>query len=106
MAVHTTGHRMASHMHRFHRGPYAGYGYVWTGDGYIPNGEAVLDGAQPLPGNVRDSNANDIPWDWAHRYPPAIGPSGRPYVSSCGAESVIVPNGRGGEGQVNVFRCY
>ncbi|WP_249144635.1 hypothetical protein [Bradyrhizobium lablabi] len=48
----------------------------------------------------------DVPWDWAHRYPPAVAPSDRPYVSSCPTETVTVP-GRGGvEQTVNVIRCY
>jgi hypothetical protein len=48
----------------------------------------------------------DVPWDWAHRFPPAVAPSDRPYVSSCPAESVTV-TGRGGKEQtVNVIRCY
>jgi hypothetical protein len=104
VSVHSTSHRLAAHMHRFHRKPFAGY--VWPGDDGIsgPNGEGVLDA--PLPGDIRNSNANDIPWDWAHRYPPAVVPSGRPYVSTCGAETTTVPNGRGGTDQVNVFRCY
>lgn len=89
-------------MHRFHRKPLAAY--VWPGDDYGTNGEANLDA--PLPGDIRNSNANDIPWDWVHRYPPAVDSSGRPHVSTCGAETVTVPNGRGGTDQVNVFRCY
>jgi hypothetical protein len=103
-SVHSTSHRLAAHMHHFHRKPFAAY--VWPGEYgvYGPNGEAMLDA--PLPGDIRNSNANDIPWDWAHRYPPALGPSGRPYVSTCGAETMTVPNGRGGTDQVNIFRCY
>jgi hypothetical protein len=100
-------HRMAAHGGRHHhRLPGA---FVWGDDGYFygPTGEAVVGGVQPLTGDVRNSNASDdIPWDWAHRYPPILGPTGRPYVSSCGAETVTVPDGRGGTGQVNVIRCF
>ena len=104
-SVHSTSHRLGARMHRPHREPFAAF--VWPGDGaYGPNGEAILDGTQPLPGDIRNSNANDIPWDWAHRYPPAVVPSARPYVSTCGAETVTVPDGRGGNGQVNIVRCY
>ncbi len=103
--AHMTSHRMAGHF-RHHRGLQQG-AYIWPGDagdyGYGPAGEPVL---QPLPADVGNSNASDIPWDWAHRYPPLVAPSNRPYVSSCGAETVTVPNERGGTGQVNIFRCY
>jgi hypothetical protein len=106
-AAHPTSHRLAGHVrHHHHRGPQDAF--VWPGDGpfYGPTGEAILDGTQPLPSDIRSSNASDIPWDWAHRYPPIITPSGRPYVSTCGAETVIVPSESGGTGQVNIVRCY
>ena len=105
--AHVASHRMAGHF-RHHRGQQQQGAFIWPGDGpfYGPNGEAVLDGVPPLPGDVRSSNASDIPWDWAHRYPPAITPSNRPYVSSCGTETVTVPNASGGTGQVNIVRCY
>jgi hypothetical protein len=103
--AHMTSHRMANHV-RHHRDRQGAY--IWPGDGpfYGPSGEAVLDGTQPLPGDISSSNASDIPWDWAHRYPPVLTPTGRPYVSNCGAETVTVPNDRGGTGQVNIYRCY
>ena len=102
--AHLGSHHMAGHF-RHHHAPEAAV--VWPGDGYFYGpGEAVLDGTQPLPGDVRNSNAADIPWDWAHRYPPAVVPATRPYVSSCGAETQTVPNDHGGTGQVNIIRCY
>ncbi len=104
---HLTSHRFAGHF-RHHRGLQGAY--IWPGDvddyGYGPAGEPVLSGTQPLPADIGNSNASDIPWDWAHRYPPAVVPSGRPYVSNCGAETVTVPDGHGGNGQVNIVRCY
>ena len=104
--VHMTSHRIAPHSLRHHRRSQDGF--VWADGGYYygPTADVPLDGA-PLTGEVRNSNASDdIPWDWAHRYPPVLSPSGRPYVSSCGAETVTVPDGRGGTGQVNITRCY
>jgi len=107
--AHLSSHRFAGHF-RHHRGQQGAF--VWPGDvddygyDYGPNGAAVLNGTQPLPGDIRSSNASDIPWDWAHRYPPVIMPQNRPYVSSCGAETVTVPNEHGGTGQVNIVRCY
>jgi hypothetical protein len=83
---------------------------LWPGVGgsfYGPsNGEPLVDATQPISGDVRYTYTYDVPWDWAHRYPPAVVPSDRPYVSSCPAETVTVP-GRGGKGQtVSIMRCY
>ena len=77
------------------------------GSFYEPsNGEPLADGAQPGSGDIHYTYTYDVPWDWAHRYPPAVMPSHRPYVPSCPSETVTVP-GRHGEPQtVNVMRCY
>jgi hypothetical protein len=106
---HLTSHRLAGHF-RHHRGQQQQGAYIWPGDvddyGYGPAGEPVLSGTQPLPADIGNSNASDIPWDWAHRYPPLVMPSNRPYVSTCGSETMTVPNEHGGTGQVNIIRCY
>jgi hypothetical protein len=99
-----SAHRPGSHFFRHHRKPQAAI--VWPGDdGFYngPNGEAFTP---PPSDGVRYSDTNDIPWDWAHRYPPNVVPSERPYVSSCPSETVTVPDGRGGKGEVNIMRCY
>ncbi|MBR0795125.1 hypothetical protein JQ615_06985 [Bradyrhizobium jicamae] len=83
-------------------------GTFWPGDGgyyYGPTGEPVAEGAPPLSNDVRYTYTYDVPWDWAHRYPPAVAPSDHPYVSSCPTETVTVP-GRGGDQTVNITRCY
>jgi hypothetical protein len=68
------------------------------------SGEPMVDVTQPASGDIH--SAYDVPWDWAHRYPPAVMPSDRPYVPSCPSETVTVP-GRNGEPQtVSVMRCY
>jgi hypothetical protein len=77
---------------------YDDYGYGGAG---APVGEAV----PPQSNDVHYTYTYDVPWDWAHRFPPNVTPSDRPYVSSCPTESVAVP-GRGGEHVVNVTRCY
>ena len=70
------------------------------------NGEPMVDVPQAASGDMHYTYTYDVPWDWAHRYPPAVTPSERPYVSSCPTEAVTVP-GRGGSVQtVNVMRCY
>jgi hypothetical protein len=91
------------HHHRNNLG-----GVFWPGGDfpYGPNGEPVGDVGQPASGDVHYTYTNDVPWDWAHRYPPAVAPSDRPYVPNCAAEAVTVP-GRGGEEQtINITRCY
>lgn len=81
--------------------------FWWPGTGgYFnsPSGEPVA-GIAPASNDVRYTYTEDVPWDWAHRYPPAVTPSDRPYVSSCPTETVTVP-GRGGDRTINVTRCY
>jgi hypothetical protein len=98
-----SAHRPGTHFFRHDRRPRSAV--VWPGgDGsfYGPNGEATPDGVPPAPGDFHYTNSNDIPWDWAHRHVPTE----RPYVPSCPAETVTVPDGRGGTGQVNIVRCY
>ena len=73
-----------------------------------PYGEPAADLTQPVAGDIHIhyTCTYDIPWDWAHRCPPAVQPSERPYAPSCPTETVTVP-GHDGNGQtVNVTRCY
>jgi hypothetical protein len=84
-------------------------GIFWPGEGFFygsPNGEPILDATLPPPGDIHQTYTYDVPWDWAHRYPPAVVPSDRPYVTSCPAETVIVPGRHGGEQAVTIMRCY
>ena len=64
------------------------------------------DGTQPTSGDAHYTYTYDVPWDWAHRYPPDVTPSDRPYVPSCPSEAVTVPGRDGKEQTVNVMRCY
>ena len=106
---HSISRPSIAHSFRHHRRNNVG-GFFWPGDegfDYGPStGEPLTEGTQPTSGNAHYTYTYDVPWDWAHRYPPAVVPSARPYVSSCGAETVTVPDGRGGNGQVNITRCY
>jgi hypothetical protein len=68
------------------------------------NGEPAVDISPLLINDVRYTY--DVPWDWVHRYPPAVLPSVRPYVSSCSTENVTVTGRDGGEKTINVMRCY
>lgn len=79
-----------------------GGGFFNDGAGYS---QPFVDAGQPVSNDVRYTYTYDVPWDWAHRFPPNVVPSDRPYVPSCPTESVTVP-GRGGEQTVNIMRCY
>jgi hypothetical protein len=106
-STHSVSHRsVAFRSFRHSRGNHGG-GF-WPGGVYFDepsSSEPVASVAQPMSGDIRYTSTYDVPWDWAHRYPPAVAPSDRPYVPSCGAETVTVP-GHGGEHTVNVVRCY
>ncbi|OAF14237.1 hypothetical protein AYJ54_42490 [Bradyrhizobium centrolobii] len=95
---------------RFHRRNNAWV--YWPGGGgffYDPttSSQPFVDAAQPAVSNdVRYTYTYDVPWDWAHRFPPNVAPSDRPYVPSCPSETVTVPGRGGGEHTVNIMRCY
>lgn len=80
-----------------------GGGFFYDNAGY---GQPFGDAGQPLSTDVRYTYTYDVPWDWAHRFPPNVVPSNRPYVPSCPTEQVTVPGRGGGEHTVNVMRCY
>ena len=106
-STHGNFHSPANRAFHHHR---RGNGAIfWPGvDGYDygPAGGEPLVEAAPPSGNVHYTYTYDVPWDWAHRYPPNVTPSDRPYVSSCPEETVTFP-GRDGKGRtVNVMRCY
>jgi len=60
----------------------------------------------PASSDVHYTYTYEAPWDWAHRNPPNVAPSDRPYVPGCTSEPVKVPGRNGGEQVVNVTRCY
>jgi hypothetical protein len=96
---------IAPHAFRHHRGFFPGAGGFY----YAPDGTPVTDVTQPPSStsqDIRYTYTYDVPWDWAHRYPPNVVPSDRPYVSSCTPEAVRVPGRNGGEQTVTVTRCY
>jgi hypothetical protein len=83
----------------------------WPGGGAFYNDGAdysdpFANAGQPVTNDVRYTYTYDVPWDWAHRFPPNVVPSDRPYVSSCPTEQVTVPGRGGAEHTVNVTRCY
>jgi len=60
----------------------------------------------PTSSDVHYTYTYEAPWDWAHRNPPNVAPSDRPYVPGCTSEPVKVPGRNGGEYVVNVTRCF
>ncbi|HXN67114.1 MAG TPA: hypothetical protein VN926_05605 [Bradyrhizobium sp.] len=109
-STHSISRPTIAHSFRHHRR--TGFGEFWPGDEgfygpYGPtDGEPLVDATPPGSGNIHTTYTYDVPWDWAHRYPPAVTLSDRPYVSSCPTETVIVRGRGGGEQAVNVTRCY
>jgi hypothetical protein len=98
----------AFHHHR--RGLAGGF---WPAGGYYyggpySSGEPVTEASAPLSTdvNVNYTYKQDVPWDWAHRFPPMVTPGDRPYVPGCSNEPVTVGARGGGEHTVNVIRCY
>ena len=100
-----------AHSFRHHRGHrFFGGGAFWPGDGFY----GPVDGGGPIAGvppqsestDVNYTYKQDVPWDWAHRFPPNVTPSDHPYVSSCPAETVTVPGRDGIDHTVNITRCY
>src|SRR5689334_21652514 len=86
------GHALRHHARSFN-------GAFWPGSYfYDPSGsamEAPQAAVPAAPTDVHYTYSYDVPWDWAHRYPPAVAPSDRPYVASCGPEIVAVPGRHG-----------
>src|ERR1700694_1647444 len=106
-STHSISRPSVAHSLRHHRRNNAGT--FWPGGFFYDgpsNGEPLADFTQPPSGDIHHTYTYDVPWDWAHRYPPAVIPSDRPYVSSCPAETVTVPGHDGKERTVSIMRCY
>jgi len=98
----------AARLFRPHRGIRGGAFWPATGGFfYDPSyGEVPAEVAQAAPRDVRYTYTYDVPWDWAHRYPPNVVPSDRAYVSECPEQTVKVRGKGGSEQTVNIMRCY
>jgi hypothetical protein len=99
------GRHFLNHRRGFVGGFWPG-GVFDYGDG--PYSPPLTDVGLPLSNDINYTYTQkyDVPWDWAHRFPPAVNPSDRPYVPSCSSEAVTVPGSGGGDHTVNVMRCY
>ena len=80
----------------------------WPGDGFYdaPSYGDPLAAVPPPSNDIHTTYTYDVPWDWAHRYPPAVAPSDRPYAPGCGTEAVTVPGRDGTDRTINIMRCY
>ena len=76
------------------------------GDFYGADGAPVTGVTPPRSFDSHYTYTYEAPWDWAHRNPPNVTPSDRPYVTSCPAETVTVPGRDGLDHTVNITRCY
>jgi hypothetical protein len=106
-AAHSISHRSLAHSLRRHQ---RGNAIFWpTDNGYFDgssDGAPLADVTQPTSGDIHYTTTYDVPWDWAHRLPPDVTPSNRPYVPSCPTEAVTVPGHNGREQTVSVTRCF
>jgi hypothetical protein len=110
VATHSMSRPSLSRSFGRHRGRRFGGGFWPADDGFFYDplyGGESAGGVAPAPsGDVHYTYTYDVPWDWAHRFPPNVVPSDRPYVPSCPAETVTVPGRHGEEQTVNITRCY
>jgi hypothetical protein len=107
ISTHSISHPSVAQSLRHHRRNNAGILLPAVGGFFYgpSNGEPMVDGTQPS-GDLHYTYTYDVPWDWAHRYPPAVTPSERAYVPGCPAENVTVPGHDGKEQTVSIMRCY
>jgi hypothetical protein len=101
-----TPHAFIGHHHNRNAG-----GAYWPGVGdygsYGPtDGGPYAAVTQPVDAGPRYTCSYDMPWDWAHRCPPAVAPSDKAYAPSCPTEVMKFPGRDGTEQTVNVTRCY
>jgi hypothetical protein len=79
------------------------------------NGVPDVEVTQPMglvPGDFTYTYKYDVPWDWAHRYPPSFfaDPAEPPappvsYRPGCAAQTVTVPGADGKDQTITMVRC-
>jgi hypothetical protein len=99
-AIARRHHRIGGFGGAFWPGDFGNYGGTDGG----PYAEVPM--TQPTYEGPRYTCTYDMPWDWAHRCPPAVAPSAKPYAPSCPTEVMKFPGRDGTEQTVNVTRCY
>jgi hypothetical protein len=102
-------HRNAGNFWNFFPG--AG-GFLWDSSYGQPGVDATPPVSGPISNDVTYTYKYDVPWDWAHRYPPGYfggppAPHSPPvaYVPGCSTQTVTVPGTDGKDQTVNMVRC-
>ncbi len=87
-------------------------GFFWGPWNDQPNVEGTQPTSSPASGDINYTYKYDVPWDWAHRYPPSFyaSPAKPPsppvaYVPGCPAQTVTVPGEDGKDQTVAIVRC-
>jgi len=86
-------------------------GFFWGPSNGVPNVEVAQPGAS-MSGDFNYTYKYDVPWDWAHRYPPSFfasppEPLAPPvaFQPGCAAQTVTVPGADGKDQTINMVRC-
>ena len=114
-AVRPSLARLPNRLHRRNEGNFfpATGGFFWDSgpsEGITPSESGAPSG--PVSGDINYTYKYDVPWDWAHRYPPGFfgTPPAPPapsvsYTPGCPAQTVTVPGADGKDQTVTVVRC-
>jgi hypothetical protein len=86
-------------------------GFFWEPSNAVPNVE-VTQPIGPLSNDFTYTYKYDVPWDWAHRYPPSFfesppEPPAPPvfYRPGCAAQTVTAPGADGKDQTITMVRC-
>ncbi|HEY3794540.1 MAG TPA: hypothetical protein VGM09_22180 [Bradyrhizobium sp.] len=109
--VHPSVARLPNHRHGRTAGNFfpATGGFFWDSQ---PDEGIAPPISGPVSGDINYTYKYDVPWDWAHRYPPGFfgSPPASPappvsYTPGCPAQTVTVPGADGKDQTVTVVRC-
>jgi|APPan5920702963_1055757.scaffolds.fasta_scaffold39774_1 hypothetical protein len=85
--------------------------FFWGPSNAVPNVE-LAQPVGPISGDFNYTYKYDVPWDWAHRYPPSFfaSPPELPappaiFHPGCAAQAVTVPGTDGKDQTINMVRC-
>jgi hypothetical protein len=111
---HPSVTRSPNHHNGRNRGIFfpAAEGFFWDPSNGEPNVDVTPPISGPTSGDINYTYKYDVPWDWAHRYPPSFfasppKPPSPPvaYVPGCPAQTVTVPGEDGKDQTVSIVRC-
>ena len=113
-SAHSGFHPSVVRLPHRHNGRNFGTFFPVVGDSFLgsSNGEPNLGVPQPMSGDITYTYKYDVPWDWAHRFPPGFfadppKPPSPPvaYVPGCPAQTVTVLGADGKDQTVTMVRC-